>query len=148
MGAHISVPMYQRAIPQRYRLVAHRCKLCGGLNFPPKGVCKFCRKSFEFEEVALSGRGTVYTYTVIAGAGAPPEFTDQARAVGAYPVAVVQLDEGPRVIGQVVGASADCISIGLRVEAVVRRVYEEEGVIRYGFKFRPVWESSCCVGGS
>lgn len=67
MGAHISIPMYQRSVSQRYRLVGHKCKHCGRVNFPPKAVCKYCLKGSEFEEVVLSGRGTVYSYTVIAG---------------------------------------------------------------------------------
>ncbi|MDN5348518.1 MAG: uncharacterized protein PWP65_2083 [Clostridia bacterium] len=138
MGAHISVPMYQRSLPQRYRLVGLKCQKCGKINFPPKGTCKYCRASTEFIEVPLSGKGYVYTYTIIAGGGAPPEFTDQALIQGSYPVAIIQLEEGPRIMAQLVEVEREEIKIGLPVEAVFRRIYEEEGVIRYGYKFRPV----------
>lgn len=138
MGAHISVPMYQRAVPQRYRLAGQKCGKCGKINFPPKAVCKYCLTGTEFENIRLSGRGTVYSYTVIAGGGAPPEFSEEARCKGSYPVAVVELEEGPRIIAQLINPPEEGITIGMKVEAVFRRIYREEGVVRYGFKFRPV----------
>jgi len=138
MSAHISIPMYQRSLPQRYRLVALKCKSCGGLNFPPRGVCRHCQTGADFEEAPLSGRGKIYSYTIISGGGAPPEFSADARCKGSYPVALVELEEGPRIIGQMVTPADEEIYIGMPVEAVFRRIYEEEGVIRYGFKFRPV----------
>ncbi|KJS12848.1 MAG: hypothetical protein JL56_10375 [Desulfotomaculum sp. BICA1-6] len=137
MGAHISIPMYQRAVPQRYRLVGQRCGACGKINFPPKAVCKYCYQGTSFEDVQLSGRGTVYSYTVIAGGGAPPEFAAEARCKGSYPVIIVELAEGPRVIAQMVNPPEEGIAIGMPVKAVFRKIYEEEGVIRYGFKFSP-----------
>ncbi len=137
MGAHISIPMYQRAVPQRYRLIGKRCRACGKINFPPKAVCKYCCKGSEFEDVQLSGRGTIYSYTVIAGGGAPPEFAAEARCKGSYPVAVVELEEGPRVIAQLVTPPEESLTIGMPVKGVFRKIYEEEGVIRYGFKFSP-----------
>jgi len=138
VGAHISVPMYQRAVPQRYRLVGLRCRNCGRVNFPPKGVCRYCGVGADFEECRLSGRGTVHSWTLIAGAGAPPEFAAEAACKGSYPVVLVELDEGPRIIAQMVDPPEEGPRIGMRVEAVFRRIYEEEGVIRYGFKFRPM----------
>ncbi len=137
MGAHISVPMYQRTVPQRYRLVANACTQCGAISFPPKATCPQCSVGREFTPVELKGTGVVYTYTVIAGGGAPPEFTAQARSRGRYPVVMVALDEGPKVVGQLVDCDPEDIRIGMRVRAVMRRIYVEEEVIRYGFKFRP-----------
>lgn len=137
MGAHISVPMYRRTVPQRYRLVGQRCLKCGGVNFPPKAVCGHCLAGAEFQDIQLSGKGTVYSHTVIAGGGAPPEFSEEARCRGSYPVALVKLEEGPRIIAQLVNSPEGGVSTGMKVEAVFRRIYQEEGVIRYGFKFRP-----------
>lgn len=137
MSAHISVPMYQRTIPQRYQLVAHKCVNCGKINFPPKGICKYCKKMGEFEEVKLSGKGEIYSYTVIASGGAPPEFADQAQAKGEYVVGLVELDEGPKIAGQIVNIATENLSIGMQVKAELRRIYEQEEVIRYGYKFTP-----------
>ena len=134
MGAHISVPMYQRSIPQRYRLVAQRCCKCGGIQFPPEGVCGRCSESTDFEDVALSGEGTVYAFTVIHPAGAPPEFATQSAMRGEYPVAIIALREGPRIAAQLTYASP--VRIGMKVRAVFRRIYVDEHVVRYGLKFQ------------
>jgi len=135
--AHVSVPMYWRTIPQRYRLVGHRCRKCGKVNFPPKGVCKYCNASSDFEEVQLSGRGRVHTFTLIGAGAAPPEFAEQEKAGGSYPVAIVELEEGPKVIGQLADVRPQEVRIGMPVHAELRRIYREEGVVRYGFKFVP-----------
>jgi len=135
--AHVSVPMYWRTIPQRYSLVGLKCKKCGAVNFPPKGVCKYCSDSSEFEEVKLSGKGKVHTFVLISAGGAPPEFADQEKAGGQYPVAIVQLEEGPKVIGQIADADPKEVKMDMPVTTELRKIYTEEGVIRYGFKFVP-----------
>ncbi len=135
--AHVSVPMYWRTIPQRYRLIGHRCRKCGKVNFPPKGVCKYCNASSDFEEVQLSGRGRVHTFTLIGAGAAPPEFAEQEKAGGSYPVAIVEFEEGPKVIGQLADVRLQDVRIGMPVHAELRRIYSEEGVVRYGFKFVP-----------
>ncbi|MFA5896708.1 MAG: Zn-ribbon domain-containing OB-fold protein [Thermoplasmata archaeon] len=140
--AHVSVPMYWRTIPQRYRLVGHKCKKCGKVNFPPKGVCKYCNASSDFEEIQLSGRGKVHTFTLIGAGGAPPEFAEQEKAGGSYPVAIVELEEGPKVIGQMADVNGKDVKIDMPVRAELRRIYREEGVIRYGFKFVPETEGA------
>ena len=140
MGAHISIPMYRRSVGQRYLLIGKKCTTCGKVNFPPKAVCKYCQTGNEFEDVQLSGKGTVYTFTIVAGAGAPPEFTDEATAKGRYPVAVIELAEGPHITAQMVDSNPDEVYINMPVEAVVRKIYVEEDVIRNGFKFKPVEE--------
>ena len=135
--AHVSVPMYWRTIPQRYKMVGQKCKKCGHVNFPPKGVCKYCNTSSDFEEIKLSGLGKVHTFVLISAGGAPPEFAEQEKAGGQYPVAIVELVEGPKVIGQIADADPKAVTIGMPVKTELRRIYSEEGVIRYGFKFVP-----------
>ena len=135
--AHVSVPMYWRTIPQRYRMVGQKCKKCGGINFPPKGVCKHCNSSSEFDDIRLSGRGTVHTFVLIGAGGAPPEFAEQEKAGGTYPVAIVELEEGPKVIGQIADVDPKEVRMDMPVTTELRKVYSEEGVIRYGFKFVP-----------
>ena len=135
--AHVSVPMYWRTIPQRYKMIGQKCKKCGHVNFPPKGVCKYCSASSDFEELKLSGLGKVHTFVLISAGGAPPEFADQEKAGGQYPVAIVELAEGPKVIGQIADADPKEVKIGMPVRTELRRIYSEEGVIRYGFKFVP-----------
>ena len=136
MGAHISIPMYERTVGQRLAFEGERCTDCGTVAFPPKGACPDCRND-EFETVDLSGDGTIYSYTVLSPGGAPPEFAGQARAEGRYVVAIVELDEGPRITAQVTGVDPDAVDIGMSVTGEIRRIYEEEDVVRYGFKFVP-----------
>jgi len=135
--AHVSVPMYWRTIPQRYRMIGQKCKKCGAVNFPPKGVCKYCSVSSEFEELQLSGKGKVHTFVLIGAGGAPPEFAEQEKAGGQYPVAIVELKEGPKVIGQIAEVNPKDVKIDMPVKGELRKIYTEEGVIRYGFKFVP-----------
>jgi hydroxymethylglutaryl-CoA synthase len=141
-GAYVSVPSWKRTLPQRHRLVAGRCAECGALAFPPEGVCGDCGSLAGYEEVRLPGTGTVEAATVIGQGGAPPEFVEQQQRSGAFAVVVVAFDgpSGDATVSapaQVVDSPADDPEVGDRVEAVTRRVYEQEGVVRYGFKVVP-----------
>lgn len=82
----------------------------------------------------LSGRGEVYSYTVMYNV--PQGFEEQKP----YAVALVKLDEGPMVTAQLTDVDLKEIKIGLRVEMVTRKLREDgdEGQIIYGYKFRPV----------
>lgn len=135
MGAHVSVPMYHRLLPQRLRLEGQRCEACGAVQFPPRAACGACRGT-ALVAMPLSGRGTVHAVTFITAAGAPPEFADEARRLGGYHVAIVALDEGPKITAQLVDFP-EPPRIGDTVHLAVRRLYREEGVQRYGFKFAP-----------
>jgi len=140
-GAYVSVPAWQRTHPQRHRLVAGVCPDCSALNFPPAGACRSCGERPEYESVTLPGTGTVEAVTTIAQGGAPPEFVEQQARSGPYVSAVVAFDgpDGERTVSaptQVVGSGADDVERGTSVVATIRRIYEQEGVIRYGFKIQ------------
>jgi uncharacterized OB-fold protein len=57
-----------------------------------------------------------------------------------YIVGLVELDDGLRILSQIVDLSPDEIYKKLKVEAVFRRVTEDgkTGIIQYGYKFRPI----------
>ena len=136
-GAYVSVPSWQRTTPQRHRLVAGRCPDCGALNFPPEGACNDCTGRVDYRHVELPGTGAVEATTTISQGGAPPEFVEQQARSGPFVAAVVALD-GPNggsasVPTQVLTGGHD-VAVGDRVETRVRRIYEQEGVVRYGFK--------------
>ena len=86
------------------------------------------------EERELSGKGKVMTYTVLHAV--PEGFRGQAPLL----LAVIQLDEGVRVLAQLTDVKPEKATIGMPVEAVLRRITEDgsAGIIRYGVKFRPV----------
>jgi hypothetical protein len=56
-----------------------------------------------------------------------------------YIVAIIQLEEGPRVTGQLVDCDPSQIKIGMKVQSCFRKIREEgkSGVIHYGYKFMP-----------
>jgi len=121
-----------REIPQRYRLEAGKCVGCASISFPPRIVCPQCG-SREFETVKLSDRGKILTYTIIR---VPPhQFVDQAP----YAVAIVELDDGVKLTGQVVDCNFEELSIGKRVAIEFRKIMQEgeAGILCYGYKFVP-----------
>ncbi|MFC7045306.1 3-oxoacyl-[acyl-carrier-protein] synthase III C-terminal domain-containing protein [Halobacteriaceae archaeon GCM10025711] len=140
-GAYVSVPSWRRTIPQRHRLVAGRCRECGTLAFPPEGACTECGAIDDYDPVELPGTGTVEAATTIAQGGAPPEFVEQQEQSGAYASVVVAFDgpgddEAVSAPAQVV-PEADPPAVGDAVTSTIRRIYEQEGVLRYGFKVLP-----------
>lgn len=137
-GAAVSVPSWRRTLPQRHRLVAGRCPECGALAFPPEGACRVCAELGEYESVRLTDPGRVQAVTTIERGGEPPEFVPQQSRGGPYAVAVVAFD-GPdggtaTVPMQVSLTGVESIEVGGDVETTIRRIYEDEGVIRYGRK--------------
>jgi uncharacterized OB-fold protein len=103
--------------------------------FPRGGVCDGCG-SADLEELELSDKGTVVSWTVVRN---PPA---GYQKYSPYTVALVELDDGPRVLSQLVDIEPDEVKTGMRVEAAFRRVKEDgsSGIIEYGYKFRPVIE--------
>jgi uncharacterized OB-fold protein len=94
----------------RHELYFQRCRSCGTKRFPPRAVCPVDLSS-DTEWVRASGKATVYSFTV----------THQNQAPGfgeslPYVLAVVELDEGPRMMTNVVGCAPDEVRIGMRVE--------------------------------
>ena len=130
----MAVPRFWREIPNRYNLVGARCGNCNKVLFPPRYICPFCRRMGKLEPYRLKRRGKVITYTVVHVAA--NGFEDQAP----YVLAIVELEDGPRLTAQVTDCNTDEIKIGDEVEIVFRRMGEEgqDGVIYYGFKARRV----------
>jgi len=91
------------------RLVVRRCTACGQRHFPPRHLCPACW-SADLEWIETSGIGTVYTFTVMHRAPSPA-FAGQTP----YVVALVDLEEGPRMMANIVGAGAREIALGDRV---------------------------------
>lgn len=128
----MSSPRYWRAMPQRYRYEASKCKKCGKVLFPPRLVCPGCQGR-EFEPTKLNERGKVETFTVIRVA--PSGFTDQVP----YAVAIVNLGEGVRILCQVADCEPEELKIGMPVKIEFRKLSQESesGVIYYGYKAVP-----------
>lgn len=156
------MPSWRRTLSQRHRLVAGRCTDCGTLGFRPEGACVNCGSLAGYEDIKLPGTGTVEAVTVVGAAGAPSEFSVFARRAGSFGVAVVGFD-APETssdsrrrsnetstddaatqddtsvsIPVSVISDVDAPAVGDRVRTVPRRIYEREGLIRYGLKVVPI----------
>jgi len=128
-----SIPLYWRMRKSKYRLVGTRCAECSSVYFPPRNVCHKCRRRGKIEEFQFSGDGEIVSFTVIRAA--PEGFEPYAP----YAVAIIKLDEGIMISGQIVG-DVSKVEIGKRVRHVFRKVYEDgdAGLIFYGAKFEIV----------
>ena len=128
----MSVPRFWRRINSLYRLEGSKCPKCNELYFPSRNRCLKCNCK-ELEKHIFSGSGKIVTYSWVY---TPPKgFNSQIP----YCLAIVELKEGPRLTTQIVGIDKGEAVIDMPVEFAFRRISAEgdEGVITYGFKFRP-----------
>lgn len=129
----MQTPRFWREIDERYSLKGVKCGHCGDVLFPTRTLCPRCRhESYgKLSPHKLSGLGTVEVVTTVHTP--PAGFELQAP----YLLALVRLDEGPRVTAQIVDAKPSDVGVGTKVRAVFRRINEEgeSGVIQYGYKF-------------
>ncbi len=123
MADATTLPWWQAAA--EHRLVVQKCSSCGVTRLPPAPVCGSCR-SMESEWQEVSGRGEVYTYTIVHR----PMAADQALP---FVVAVVALDGsgGLRMISNVVGIEPEKVEIGMPVEVVWEDMSDELAVPRF-----------------
>ena len=127
------IARHWRLNSQRYQLIGEICPKCEGKIFPPRDVCPYCDDDEAQPDFKFSGRGTVYSHTTVHN---PPE---EFKETAPYTVALVKLEEGPLITAQLTDIENDQVEIGMPVEMVTRklRTQGEEGLIIYGYKFRP-----------
>jgi uncharacterized OB-fold protein len=115
-------------------LLGTKCEVCDGIFFPMRRVCPNCRRDGKPVSLAFSGKGTVHSFTVIRIA------SEGFETFTPYVVGLIQLEEGPKVTSQVVDCDLEEVYIGMPVEACFRKLRDQgkDGIVCYGFKFRPV----------
>jgi hypothetical protein len=92
------------------KLLIKRCGDCGKAHFYPRPFCPHCwSENVDWEQA--SGRATLYTWSVVYSNDLPP-FPDKVP----YAAAIVDLDEGPRMMTRVVGAEFDELRVGMPLE--------------------------------
>ncbi len=114
-------------------LIGSRCKTCGRVAFPRTYVCSVCMTADTMEEVPLSTKGTIDTFTVIHVA--PLGFK------APYVQAFVNLPEGPRIFSLIGGCDPlnNDLKDGTEVELSVEKITEDEkGNDLIGYKFQPI----------
>jgi uncharacterized OB-fold protein len=99
---------------EKRELRIQQCVDCGRFRHPPQPVCAQCR-STRTQWTQVSGKGEVYTYTIVHHAATPA-----LRESVPYNVAIVLLDgaDDVRLTSNVVDASLEEMRVGLRVELV------------------------------
>jgi hydroxymethylglutaryl-CoA synthase len=130
MGVPPESAQFVRGADEMLGLLGARCVDCGTINTPPSihPHCISCGSS-KFVLEPLARGGTVYTFVV--------NHTMPAPFVAPLPLAVIDLDDGARVMLQVIGDGSE-LAIGSRVELVLRLYAHERGVPVYGYKARAV----------
>src|SRR4051812_30205088 len=93
---------------KEHRLLIQRCAACGRLRHPPRPMCPQCL-SLESDTVESSARGTVFG-AVVPPPPPMPGFDEP------YTVALVDLDEGTRLVTNLIGVAPENVTIGMRVQ--------------------------------
>jgi uncharacterized protein len=125
------MPEYKKPIPvtsaeaQPYwdglrdrKLLMPRCDACGKYWFPPSLLCPNCNAT-KWTWASTSGHGRIFSYVVYHRVY-HPGFADEVP----YAVAVIELDEGPRMISNVIGIAPDKLACDMRVEVVYQSITE------------------------
>ena len=123
------------------RLIGSRCADCGEATFPAQQSCPAC-SSTSCEEMFLSRRGTLWTWTIQAFPPPPPYAGDPKEFVP-FGVGYVELPEGVRVESRLTENEADRLRIGMTMELTLENFGRaEDGTELVTFAFRPVAENA------
>jgi uncharacterized protein len=110
---------------REHKLLVQQCANCQTLRHIPKEICPKCY-STEFGWQQLSGHGLVFTYTSVHRAPTPAY-----QSEAPYVIIHAQMDEGVRLIANLVGTPDDAVAIGMSVEAVFDDVTPEWTLLRF-----------------
>jgi len=105
-----SLPYWQAA--REHRLALPKCEDCQKFWFPPSRTCPHCLSAnFSFQNV--SGKGKIFSFVTFHRVYRPA-FTNYVP----YVVALIELDEGPRLLSNIMGVTHDQVKCEMRVEVV------------------------------
>lgn len=105
-------------------MVVPSCVQCGQLVWYPRGFCPSCG-SRKLSPVPMSGRGIVYTYSIVR------KDDWEYEHYTPYVIAYVELEEGPRIFTNIVSVDEDSLCCGMRVEAVFQQGADGTSVVRF-----------------
>ncbi len=107
------------AAAKRGQLMVQRCEGCGGMRFPSSEMCTKCFSS-RAKWVPVSGRGEIFSFNIMHQVY-HPAFAAEVP----YAVVVVQLEEGPKMLSNLVGVKPHDIKCGMPVEVVFEKLSDE-----------------------
>ena len=109
---------------RRHELMLMRCKACGAWRMPSRPRCPDCW-STDTEWAQASGRATLYSFGIMHQKF--PGFTDDVP----YNYAVVELEEGPRIVSNIVGAANDELRVDMPLVAYFDDVADDTTLVRF-----------------
>lgn len=112
---------------KRHELLLVKCTSCGAVRFYPRPTCPHCLSAAS-EHIKASGKGELWSYTTSHHA-----FGVVWREVTPYTVIVVELEEGPRMVSNIIGCDPSKLFIGMPLEIAFHDVTPEITLP----KFRP-----------
>jgi len=105
---------------RREKLLIQRCRACGLHRFPPTDFCPGCR-SHDTEWVEASGKGRVFSWIVVRHPVPKEVYAGEVP----YVVAIVLLDEGVRMVSNLVDVDPEAVEADMPVEVRFRPATEE-----------------------
>ncbi len=106
------------------KLVLPKCDSCDAIIWFPRAFCPACSGT-SVSWITSSGKGTIYSFSITRkGGGVWAE-------VSPYVIAYVELEEGPRVLTNIVGCPVDQVKIGMSVRVVFDKTEEGPAVYRF-----------------
>lgn len=123
--------------PEEPRLIGSKCTSCGTYFYPETVSCSnpACKEK-KVEQAFLSRRGKLWSYT-IQYYPPPPPFRAPEPFVP-FGIGLIELPEKIRVLGMLTESDPDKLKIGMEVELVLDKLYEDNGKEVITWKFRPV----------
>ena len=118
-----SVPYWKAA--KRHKLAIPHCKSCGHYWFPPSQRCTNCL-SADMEWAEVSGRGKVYSFVTFHRVF-HPAFEEEVP----YVVALVELEEGPRMLTNVIGIPPEEVRCEMKVKVTFDDVTPDATVPKF-----------------
>ncbi len=112
-----------------YHLMGGRCSRCGAYFFPKREICPSCFDLGEMTSVALQGRGTLSTFTVVRrslGTKKPP-----------YVLGYIDTPEKIRIFASLTDCDPERITIGTEMEVVFNEEKDEQGRPWITYQFKP-----------
>jgi uncharacterized OB-fold protein len=130
-GAYVSQQQYQEGAAARLNLMSQ--KVDGELIWPPRQM-DAKGSLMPQASIPLQENATIESWTKLAAAGAPSEFSIRAPLLGGITTVFVRFEQGPRGVFLLVDDEDNNPKIGDQVQFAIRRIYAQEAYIRYGLK--------------
>lgn len=136
----LTTPYWEGA--KRGQLLIQRCRRCRTLWHPPMPVCPDCRTG-DYQWISVSGRGNVFSFTIVHHAA---HVAVKARTP--YLVALVALDEGVRLVANILNCPMEQVTIGMAVQVTFQEI--APGVILPQFEpaRAKIWPKLLALGQS